>query len=160
MRSNDVIHFCPPARVVLGCGSRAQLPGLLQRLGYKSGVLITDTFFSQKTPWVREYVDAAAALGIHTIVFDGGAADPTAALCDDATAKIRAQIGATQPDHIIALGGGSNIDLAKALCVTIPDGLPVKNFIGALPAAPKALPLIALPTVSYTHLTLPTTPYV
>ncbi|WP_076592674.1 iron-containing alcohol dehydrogenase [Herminiimonas arsenitoxidans] len=150
MRSNDLIHFCPPARVVLGCGSRAQLPALLERLGYKSGVLVTDTFFSKQTPWVREYLAAAEALGISTIVFDGGAADPTTTLCDDATKLIRAQIGATQPDHIIALGGGSNIDLAKALCVTIPDGLPVKNFIGALPAAPKALPLIALPTTAGT----------
>ena len=83
MRSNDLIHFCPPARVVLGCGSRAQLPALLERLGYKSGVLVTDTFFSQQTPWVREYIAAAEALGISTIVFDGGAADPTTTLCDD-----------------------------------------------------------------------------
>lgn len=150
MRSNDQIHFCPPARVVLGCGTRSQLPALLARLGYRSGVFITDTFFSEKTPWVREYIEAAEALGITTIVFDGGKADPTTTLCDDATALIRAQIGAVQPDHVIALGGGSNIDLAKALCVTIPDGKPVAEFIGVLPNAPKALPLIALPTTAGT----------
>ena len=150
MRSNDQIHFCPPARVILGCGSRAQLPALLARLGYRSGVLVTDTFFSVQTPWVREYVEAAAALGITTVVYDGGKPDPTTTLCDDATLVIRAQLGAVPLDHVIALGGGSNIDLAKALCLTIPDGHPVKNFIGALPAAPQALPLIALPTTAGT----------
>lgn len=150
MRSNDLIHFCPPARVILGCGSRAQLPALLARLGYRSGVLVTDTFFSTKTPWVREYVEAAAALGIATVVYDGGKPDPTTTLCDDATAAIRAQLDASRPDHVIALGGGSNIDLAKALCLTIPAGEPVSRFIGALPAAPDALPLIALPTTAGT----------
>ena len=150
MRSNDLIHFCPPARVILGCGSRAQLPALLARLGYRSGVLITDTFFSKNTPWVSEYVEAAAALGIATVVYEGGKPDPTTTLCDDATAIIRAQLGDRRPDHVIALGGGSNIDLAKALCLTIPGGEPVSHFIGALSAAPDALPLIALPTTAGT----------
>ncbi len=150
MRTNDQIHFCPPARVILGCGSRAQLPALLARLGYKSGVLVTDTFFSKQTPWVKEYIDAATALGIETVLFEGGKPDPTTTLCDDATLEIRSKLGNKSLDHVIALGGGSNIDLAKALCVTLPDGNPVKQFIGTLPAAPLALPLIALPTTAGT----------
>jgi alcohol dehydrogenase class IV len=150
MRSNDLIHFCPPARLVFGCGSRAQLAPLLARLGYRSGVLITDTFFSEKTPWVREYVEAASALGIFTVVYDGGKPDPTTTLCDEATQIIRAELGDIRPDHVIALGGGSNIDLAKALCLTIPNGRAVSNFIGALPNAPQALPMIALPTTAGT----------
>ncbi len=150
MRMNDQIHFCPPARVVIGCGSRHQLPALLARLGYRSGVLVTDTYFSGSTPWVREYIDAAAALGIKTIVFDGGLPDPTTTLCDDATRIVRAHLGGNTPDHVIALGGGSNIDLAKAMCVTLPEGRPVDDFKGAMPAAPHALPLVALPTTAGT----------
>jgi len=150
MRTNDQIHFCPPARLIVGCGSRTQLPALLERLGYKFGVLVTDTFFSNQTPWVKEYVDAAAALGIETVVFEGGKPDPTTKLCDDATLEIRSKLGGIRPDHVIALGGGSNIDLAKAMCVTLPEGKPVKEFIGTLPAAPHALHLIALPTTAGT----------
>jgi alcohol dehydrogenase len=150
MRSNDLIHFCPPARVVIGCGSRAQLPALLARLGYRRGVLVTDTFFTAQTPWVREYVEAAAALRMETLVFDGGKADPTTTLCDEATVAIRERLGGVSPDHVIALGGGSNIDLAKALCLTVPAGRPVREFIGALPAAPQPLPLIAMPTTAGT----------
>jgi alcohol dehydrogenase len=150
MRSNDLIHFCPPARVVFGCGSRAQLPALLARLGYRHGVLVTDTFFSTQTSWVREYVEAAAALDIQTLVFDGGKADPTTTLCDEATRVIRDSLGGMPVDHVIALGGGSNIDLAKTLCLTIPGGRAVHEFIGALPAAPKSLPMIAMPTTAGT----------
>ena len=150
MRTNDLIHFCPPARLVLGCGSRAQLPALLARLSYRQGVLITDRFFSEQTPWVAEYVEAAARLGIQTVVFDGGMPDPTTTLCDEATATVRATLGGPVPDHVIALGGGSNIDLAKALCLTLPEGRAVHEFIAPTPAAPRCLPLIALPTTAGT----------
>lgn len=147
MRENDLIHFCPPGRLIIGCGSRSQLPALLQRLGYRRGVLVTDRFFVEKTPWVREYIDAAHALGIETVVFDGGHADPTTTLCDEATAVIRRQLGEQAVDHIIALGGGSNIDLAKALCLTLPSGRSIKEFIGDI-AGQRPVPLIALPTTS------------
>lgn len=150
MRTHDRIHFCPPARLVFGCGSRAQLPALLARLSYRYGVLITDTFFTEHTPWVTEYVAAAAAQGIRTLVFDGGKPDPTTTLCDDATIAIRAELAGAVVDHVIALGGGSNIDLAKALCLTLPGGRAVHDFVGAMPSAPRCLPLIAMPTTAGT----------
>ena len=150
MRSNDVVHFCPPARLVIGCGSRAQLPGLLQRLGYKRGVLVTDSFFTNHTPWVNEYVAQAQQCGIETVVFSGGMPDPTTTLCDEATQSLRAQMSDGLPDHVVALGGGSNIDLAKALCLTLVDGAPIKGFVGAMAQAPRCLPLIAVPTTAGT----------
>ena len=67
MRTEDLIHFCAPARRVMGCGTRAQLPALVQRLGWRCGVLVTDRFFTQNTPWVREYVEAARVRQIDVI---------------------------------------------------------------------------------------------
>lgn len=149
MRVDDRIHFCPPGRLIIGCGARAQLPALLQRLGHRHGVLVTDSFFSRDTPWVKEYVDAAAALGIATLVFDGGLPDPTTTLCDVATRQVREALDGVAVDHVIAIGGGSNIDLAKALALTLPDGRPVRDFVGDIGGC-RPLPLIALPTTSGT----------
>ncbi len=149
MRPDDLIHFCPPGRLILANGARHQLPALVQRLGWRHGLLVTDRFFTEHTPWVREYVDAAAALGIHTVVYAGGLPDPTTTLCDEATAQIRQDIGAVALDHVIALGGGSNIDLAKALTLTLPSGRPVHDFVGDI-AGCKPLPLVAVPTTSGT----------
>lgn len=149
MRSEDLIHFCAPARLILGCGARAQLPGIVQRLGLRRGVFITDRFFSQSTPWVREYVAAAEALGINTVVFDGGAPDPTTDLCDEATRQLRGENPGEIADHVIALGGGSNIDLAKALCLTLLTGQSVREFVGDIGAC-RVLPLIAMPTTAGT----------
>ena len=149
MRPDDKIHFCAPTRLILSCGSRSQLPALMAHLGYRHGVLVTDRFFTEHTPWVSEYVCAAGALGIMTIVFDGGSPDPTTTLCDEATLELRAAVGGQTFDHVLALGGGSNIDLAKALCVTLPGGRPVREFVGDIGQG-RPLPLVALPTTSGT----------
>lgn len=149
MRTEDLIHFCPPGRLVIGCGSRARLPALVERLGHRLGVLVTDRFFVQQTPWVREYVEAASRLGIETVVYDGGLPDPTIPLCDEGTREVLARLQGRRPDHVIALGGGSNIDLAKAMCLTLPEGRPVRDFTGDLKAC-RPLPLIALPTTAGT----------
>jgi alcohol dehydrogenase class IV len=149
MRPEDLVHFCAPSRLIIGCGARRELPALLERLGYRRGVVVTDSYFVNNTPWVRELVDASGALGIRYFVFDGGEPDPTTTLCNEATARVLRALDGQMPDHVIALGGGSNIDLAKALCLTLPQGRPVQDFIGDL-AGCKPLPLIALPTTSGT----------
>ena len=154
MRLEDMVYFCAPARLVMGAGCRAQLPALLQRLGYRRGLLVTDPFFATATPWVDELVAGAQAHGVELLVHAGGMPDPTTTLCDAATAAVRAQIGAdlrAQPvDHVIALGGGSNIDLAKALCLTLPHGKPVRSFVGRIPGGTPILPLVAMPTTAGT----------
>lgn len=149
MRADDLIHFCPPGRLIIGRGTRAHLPALMHRFGHRRGVLVTDAYFARHTPWVQEYIGAAQALGIRTVVFDGGMPDPTTVLCDDATAHVLHALGGDPPDHVIALGGGSNIDLAKALCLTLSSGRPVSEFVGDI-AGCRALPLVALPTTSGT----------
>jgi len=149
MRTDDAIHFCAPGRLIIEAGARRRLPALISHLGLRYGVLITDRFFTGNTPWVREYVDAASALGVTTIVFDGGAPDPTTTLCDSATRVMRSTFAGLAPDHVIGLGGGSNIDLAKALCLTLPEGRPIREFVG-MDEPLKALPLVAMPTTAGT----------
>lgn len=149
MRPHDLIHFCAPSRLVMGCGARAGLPALLRRLGFRCGVLVTDRHFSGHTPWVRELVQASAALDIELLVFDGGQPDPSTTLCDEATQRVIAMAGDRRLDHVIALGGGSNIDLAKALCLTLPTGQSIRAFTGDL-AGVRPLPSIAMPTTAGT----------
>jgi alcohol dehydrogenase len=149
MNFDDVVYFCPPGRLIIGAGVRHQLPALLKRLGYRRGLIVTDVFFANKTPWVDEYVAAARTLGLENEVYAGGQPDPTTTLCDEATSALGPRFRAGMPDHVIAIGGGSNIDLAKALCLTLPEGRPVLDFVGDIAWA-RPLPLIALPTTAGT----------
>ncbi|QET05352.1 iron-containing alcohol dehydrogenase [Cupriavidus pauculus] len=150
MGGEDLVHFCAPARLIMGTGARERLPALLYRLGYRRGLVVTDTFFTSSTPWVWELVAAGHAHGVTLTVYDGGAPDPTTTLCDAATAALRADADVAAIDHVIAMGGGSNIDLAKALCLTLPGGAPIRSFIGRIDSATPVLPLVAMPTTAGT----------
>lgn len=148
-RADDRLHFCPPQRLIAGLGARRDLAPLLQRLGLRHGVLVTDRFFADHTAWVRELVEASTAHGVVLRVYADGLPDPSVTLCDEACAALRAEPGAADIDHVIALGGGSNIDLAKVLALTLPTGRRARDCAGDL-AGCRPLPLVAIPTTSGT----------
>ncbi|AHB04898.1 MULTISPECIES: iron-containing alcohol dehydrogenase [Pandoraea] len=150
MRIEDCIHFCAPSRLVIELGYRHKLPRLLQTLGYRRGVLVTDAFFAHKTPWVSDYVAACARLGIHVDVYAAGAPDPTTDLCDRASAELRGMLGTQLPDHVVSLGGGSNIDLAKALCLTLASGRPIRDYGAGVPTDAPVIDHISMPTTAGT----------
>lgn len=150
MRIDDCIHFCAPSRLIIELGYRRKLPNLVRTLGYRRGLLVTDRFFAEKTPWVTEYVSACERLGIRIDVYAGGQPDPTTDLCDRATAELRSTLGAQLPDHVVSLGGGSNIDLAKALCVALPAGRPIREFGSSVASDAPVIDHIAIPTTAGT----------
>jgi alcohol dehydrogenase class IV len=142
------ITLCAPPRVICADGARHRLAPLCKSLGWREALVVTDAWFHTNSPALAEVLAALRAQGIAVRVFDGGEPDPSTTLADRATAWVRDQ--GAQPDHLIAWGGGSNIDLAKALSVTLPSGRPVAELLNRAnwPAAP--LPLVAVPTTAGT----------
>ncbi|AHG65115.1 iron-containing alcohol dehydrogenase [Advenella mimigardefordensis] len=149
MNIDDHLFFCAPSRLIIREGARHDLPALLAKLGYHNGILVTDHYFAEHTPWVNEYVQAARQCGINTFVYSGGEPDPSTTLCDQATRQILAQTKGQTPDHVIALGGGSNMDLAKALTLTLRSNKPVACYKDGI-GEDEPLPFIAMPTTSGT----------
>lgn len=147
---DEILYFCTPSRVLLAAGARRRVAPLCAAQRWRHALIVTDTWFSTRTTVVDELVAALAAEGIAARVFDGGAPDPSTELCDAATAALCFGGAADGIDHVIALGGGSNIDLAKALCLTLALRRPVAEFVGSarFPGAP--LPLLAMPTTAGT----------
>ena len=80
----------------------------LKDLGAKRLFLVTDPFFTQNGTAQKI---AAAAKAEQTEIFDGVQPDPTVALAAEGTARLKA----FQPDLLVALGGGSAMDCAKAM---------------------------------------------
>ena len=80
----------------------------LKDLGAKRLFLVTDPFFAQNG--TAEKI-AAAAKADQTEIFDRVQPDPTVALAAEGTARLKA----FQPDLLVALGGGSAMDCAKAM---------------------------------------------
>ncbi len=148
-RFDNPITLCTPPRVLCADGARSRIAPLCRRMGWRSALVVTDRWFAQHSPALQELLDALHAEGVAALVFDRGEPDPSTTLVDQATAWVREQGGAT-PDHLIAWGGGSNIDLAKALSVTVPSNRPVAELVGHADWPTAPLPLVAVPTTAGT----------
>ncbi|MCR6502339.1 iron-containing alcohol dehydrogenase [Shinella sp. CPCC 101442] len=134
-----------PTRVHFGPGSIAALPQEAAKLGRRLFLLIDP--FLKGTPLEGRIVGELAAAGMKTRLWHDIVPNPRAATCDAAAAEARLW----QADAIIAIGGGSTIDAAKAVSLATTNGGPVWDFtsrtnaeIGQLEK--RGLPLIAVPT--------------
>ncbi|KQW68529.1 MULTISPECIES: iron-containing alcohol dehydrogenase [unclassified Methylibium] len=148
--ADETLYFCTPSRVLLAAGARHRVAALCAAQRWRCALIVTDRHFSSRTTVVDELVRSLQAEGLGALVFDGGEPDPSTELCDSATDELLAREGAARIDHVIALGGGSNIDLAKALCLTLPFRRPVASFVGTTRFPGNPLPMLAMPTTSGT----------
>ena len=147
--------FLAPPRIHFGWGRRVELGALAQSLGRRAFVVIGSRTLHKNGTWNELHASLHAA-GIEPIVaWIGAHREPAVADVDQLVAtlhKHRAGAG----DFLLAIGGGSAIDLAKAAAalVTNRHGGSVRDFlegVGAglqITAAP--LPLLAMPTTGGT----------
>ena len=97
-------EFALPTEVISGSGSVAALA----RLGAKRLMVVTDPFFQENGTAARV---AAAAKAEAVEIYSNVQPDPTVTLAARGTAALKA----FDPDVLVALGGGSAMDCAKAM---------------------------------------------
>jgi 4-hydroxybutyrate dehydrogenase len=129
-------------------GAIKLVSGECARLGIKRPLIVTDRGIraSGLLDRLRENLDAA--LGFE--VFDGTPPNPTEAAAAQALAHYRAA-GA---DGIIAIGGGSSLDLGKAVALLATHPAPFVQYAavegGAARITAAVAPVIAIPTTAGT----------
>jgi len=133
-----------PVKVRFGEGIAQTLPDALVELSATKVFLMVDEGIEEHNPAVKELLAAVLSDGRFSFTrFDKPAAEPTIAMVDEATSSLVAS-GATV---VVALGGGSVIDTAKAARLCAQLGVGFKEFLGGAPTYPApALALIAMPT--------------
>jgi alcohol dehydrogenase class IV len=134
-----------PRLMAIGGGALAELPGMLRRLGLANPLIVTDPFLARSGHLER----ATAQLerdGLPWTVFSETVADPTTAVVEAGTRRL-IEGGF---DSLVAIGGGSSIDTAKAMSVLVANGGEMRDY--KVPAEiPKAgPPLVAIPTTAGT----------
>ena len=129
-----------PVEIVFGSGARGRLADVMQKKGFKRGVLIADSVFV-KNGMAEEICGSAPVAA----VFDDFGANPEITAADAAAKLIRKN----KADCVIALGGGSAMDLGKfAATVAAGKASAEELFYGELPS--KGLPVIAMPATAGT----------
>ena len=130
-----------------GAGCRSVIAEEIQKRGYKKAMLITDKDLV-KFGVAAKVEDVLKGAGIPYEVFSDIKPNPTIKNVLDALAAFKAS-GA---DCIVALGGGSSIDTAKAVGVinNNPEFADVRSLEGVAPTRNRAVPTFALPTTAGT----------
>jgi choline dehydrogenase len=132
-----------PTTLVHGPGALARLGGLVAGLGVSRPLLVTD-------PGVVAAGLAARALeqlGDDVIVFAEARPNPDIALVGEA-ARLYAREGC---DGLVAIGGGSSMDLAKAVGVVATHGGSIEEYEwGHAPILHRIPPLVTVPTTAGT----------
>ncbi len=139
-----------PTAVTFGVGSIRQLPAACREEGIKQPLLVTDTGLA-KLEFVTELLNTNKQAGLKTSLFSEVKSNPTGG---NVAAGVQAyQQG--QHDGIIALGGGSALDVAKAIALMVGQERPLWDYedVGDnwLRVNPDGIaPLIAIPTTAGT----------
>ncbi len=137
------VQYITPTLVIAGRGSLPSVCREVVRLGGSRALVLTD-------PGVRDAGLAKRvedALGDFCIgVFDNIAQDTELATVDKA-ADLARKLAA---DIIVSVGGGSVIDTAKAVCVTLKNGGKADHHVALMRLTEPQVPHIAIPTTSGT----------
>ena len=134
-----------PRLMVVGGGALAELPAILQRLGLGRPLVVTDPYIAG-----CGILDRATGLldgaRIRWSVFSDTVPDPTTAIVETGT-LILAEGGF---DSLVAIGGGSSIDTAKAMSVLAASGGAMRDYKVPVEIPKAGPPLIAIPTTAGT----------
>ena len=141
---ND-FRFKVPQVIEFGVGSLKKLPEILKESKSEHVFLISDHGL-ESIGVVKKVQDIIAEGGLKCTTFLDVIPNPTVDVVND-SAKLYKESGATS---IIALGGGSSMDVAKATGVLATYGGKITDYEGLYKVPGPIVPIIAIPTTAGT----------
>jgi len=142
-----VTRFIPIAQptLLVGPGSSARLGQAVAGFGHTRILIVTDSIIA-KLGLLNGLTDALTAGGSQYVVFDEITPDAPIPLIEKGITFYK-EHGC---DAIVAVGGGSSIDAAKAIAVAIANPKPLRKLAGYLKGFYRPVPIYAVPTTAGT----------
>ena len=137
--------FSVPQNITVGKGSLAKLPEIAKKSGGSHAFLMSGPHLA-KMGLVEKAANSLKSAGIAVDTFTDIEGNPSVETVDKATAAFK-EAGA---DFIVAFGGGSPMDVAKAVGITAKYGGSITEYEGAHKVPGPIIPLIAIPTTAGT----------
>jgi alcohol dehydrogenase len=133
-----------PDQVLFGRGMAGALGGVAAGHGARA-LVITDPVIGATAGYATALASLRAG-GLEVEEFGDAAVDVPMSVIDAAVERGRA----VRPDVIVAVGGGSAIDLAKVTALLLAHPGPLSRYYGEYQVPAPIVPLIALPTTAGT----------
>jgi alcohol dehydrogenase class IV len=137
--------FRTPNVLITGIGSVAQVGDQAKKLGARKVLIITDKILNQ-TGLVEKVTVPLEAEGIQVAIIDEVIPEPPFENLEQIARGIRDQ----GYDAFIGIGGGSALDVTKALAVMMTNTGDVRELIGIEKVKNKGIPFILIPTTAGT----------
>ena len=143
-------------RILFGPGRAAELPGVVRAFGERALVVLRESWVSDPD-WARLRARLEAA-GVEPTI-EGVSGEPSPAVVDGIVARTRARsrgsgAGPAPVDVVVAIGGGSVLDTAKAVAGLLIPGDSVRDHLEGvgpeLPYRGPSVPFVAVPTTAGT----------
>ena len=137
--------FSIPQNIIVGSGSLKRLPEAAKEIGGTHAYIISGPVL-ERMGTVRACMDALAAEKILADAFTETEGNPSV----ETVEKARKGFVESGADFLIALGGGSPMDVAKAVGIVARYGGCITEYEGADKVPGDIIPLIAIPTTAGT----------
>ncbi len=135
----------PQPTLLVGPGSAARLGEAVAGFGHEKVFIVTDGVLS-KLGLLRTITEALTAGGVDFVVFDEITPDAPIPLIERGIATFK-EHGC---DAIVAVGGGSSIDSAKAIAMAVANPKPIRSLAGYFKGRRSPITLYAVPTTAGT----------
>jgi alcohol dehydrogenase class IV len=142
---HKIFSFTGARKIVFGNGSFQQLPELIRELQAKRPLIVLDKQLA--ATGMKEQVSALLKKsGMESQIFDKVEAEPKISQADDG-AKLALK---GKCDLVVGIGGGSAMDVAKAIAVLAANKGKAVDYLGLNKVPGPGLPKIMIPTTSGT----------
>ena len=137
--------FTGAKKIIFGCESLKQLPDCMTELKAKRPIFFLDGNLS--TEEFRKKISTLCGINAkECIIYDNIIGEPELKLADEGAA-LAAEKGS---DLVIGIGGGSTMDVAKAVAVIAKNGGKAEDYLGLNRVPAPGLPTIMIPTTAGT----------
>lgn len=133
----------PP--IIFGRGAVKQVGQEVKKAGVRKGLIVSDPVVST-LPVMEDIGTALRQSGLDFTVYDGVTGEPTLEMVQGGLAVYRKE----NCDFIIAVGGGSAIDTAKAVSVMATNPGSIEDYKGAGKITNAGVSMTAIPTTAGT----------
>jgi alcohol dehydrogenase class IV len=137
--------FRVPPTIHFGQNASAEAGPEAKRLGATKALIVTDKVLMREGI-TQPIIDSLEKAGVGVYIYDGVDAEPTLAHVQQGMELFR-QKGC---DLLVAAGGGSPIDAAKAVSVMCTNPGKIQDYIGLGKITKPGVPLLAVPTTAGT----------
>lgn len=134
-----------PAHTIIGKGSINEIPEYVDRIQGRKALVVTDEGLV-KLGTAKKVTDVLDRAGKNYSMYTGVKPNPTVTIVNDAKAVFDRE----ECDYLIGIGGGSPLDVAKAVSILANNNGDIKDFNGLNKSRHKGMPLIAINTTAGT----------